>query len=220
MVDLAYIYTEKSGKHSFQRRSYSVHNGKPLLKPMMLVATDGYILTVLCPYLVDGENSDAINTGHMLNFNVEDITDWFEGDVVIVIGHGFRDPVDILKDFGINNQIPHFLNKSQKQQTAEEANESRLVTKVRWLVESANGRIKKWKALSNTMLNSQILYVRDYVRILCSLCNALRPPLVTDTYSDKVIARRMVALAKSPNKVQDKVMKSGLDKKGIMEKDR
>ena len=36
---------------------------------------------------------------------------------------------------------------------------------------------------------------------------------VTSTDSDKVIVRRMMALAKSPNKLQNKVMKSSLDKK-------
>ena len=81
---------------------------------MMLVTTDGYILTVLGPYLVDGESSDAKITEHMLNFNVEDITDWFEGDGILVVDHGFRDPVEMLKDFGINAHITHFLNKTQK----------------------------------------------------------------------------------------------------------
>ena len=59
VADGTYIYIEKSRNYSFQRRSYSVHKGKPLLKPMMLVATDGYILTVLGPYLADGKNSDG-----------------------------------------------------------------------------------------------------------------------------------------------------------------
>ena len=117
-----------------------------------------------------------------------------------------------MNDFGINAQIRHFLNKSQKQHTTEEANESRLVTKVRWVVESASCRIKKWQLLSNTIPNSQIPYVGDYVRIVCSLCNAFRPPL-TSTDSDKVIARRRMALAKCPNKLQDKVMQSGWDNK-------
>ena len=49
----------------------------------------------------------------------------------MVVDRGFRDAVGILKDFGINAQMPHFLNKSPKQHTTEEANESRLVTKVR-----------------------------------------------------------------------------------------
>ena len=125
-----YIYIEKSGNYSFQRRSYSVHKRKPLLKPMILVATDGYILTVLGPYLADGKNSDAKITEHTWTSNVEDITDWFEEDDVMVVDRGFRDAVDILNDFGINAQMPHFLNKSEKQHTTEEANESRLASKV------------------------------------------------------------------------------------------
>ena len=48
---------------------------------------------------------------------------------------------------------------------------------------------------------------------MCSLCNAFRPPLVTGKNTEKVIARRMVALAKSQNKLQGKVMKSVLDNK-------
>ena len=59
VADGTYIYIEKSGDYSFQRRSYSVHKVRPLVKPMMLVATDGYILTVLGPYSADGKNSDA-----------------------------------------------------------------------------------------------------------------------------------------------------------------
>ena len=58
------------------------------------------------------------------------------------------------------------------------------------------------------MPNSQIPCVGDYVRIVCSL--------VTSKDSDKVIARRMMALAKTPNKLQDKVVKNGWDKKWVI----
>ena len=60
---------EKCGDYSFQRRSYSVHKGRPLAKPMMLVATDSYILTVLGPNLADGKKSDVKITEHMLRSN-------------------------------------------------------------------------------------------------------------------------------------------------------
>ena len=53
--------------------------------------------------------------------------------------------------------------------------------------------------------NSQIPFAGDYVRIVCSVCNAFRPPLVTSLESDVVMAKRMMALAKSPNKNQQKV---------------
>ena len=213
VADGTYIYIEKSGDYSFQRRSYSVHKGRPLVKPMMLVATDGYILTVLGPYLADGKNSDAKITEHMLKSNSEDIRNWFcEGDVLIV-DRGFRDVTELLNECGIKTEMPHFLQKSEKQHTTEEANESRLVTKVRWVVESANGRIKQWRALSHVLPNSQVPFAGDYVRIVCSLCNAFRPPLVTSLESDAVMAKRMMTLAKSPNRLQQKVTDNKWDKR-------
>ena len=183
---------------------------------MMLVATDGYNLTVMGPYLADGNNSDAKITEHMLNSNSENITEWFKENDVLVFDRGFRGAADILKEFGIDSYMPHFLNKPQKQHTTEEVNESRLVTKVRWVVESENGRVKRWKALSNTMLNSQIPYKGDYVRIVCSLCNAFRPPLVTSSESDGTLAKRMMVLAKSSNTLQSKVFKHSWDKKRVI----
>ena len=69
---------------------------------MMLEATDDYILTVLGPYLADGKNSDAKITEHMLNSSFEEITDWFEEYDILLLDRGFRDTIDILKDFGIN----------------------------------------------------------------------------------------------------------------------
>ena len=55
VADGTYIYIEKSSNYSFQRGSYSVHKGQPLLKPIRLVITDGYILTFMGPYLADGK---------------------------------------------------------------------------------------------------------------------------------------------------------------------
>ena len=179
VADGTYIYIEKSGDYSFQRRSYSVHKGRPLVKPMMLVPTDGYILTVLGPYLADGNNSDARITEYMLKSNSEDIRNWFSEGDVLIFDRGFRDVTDLLNDCGIKTEMPHFLKKSKKQHSTEEANESRLVTKVRWVVESANERIKQWRSLSNVLPNSQIPFAGDYVRIVCSLCNAFQA-----TFSD------------------------------------
>ena len=59
-----YIYIEKSGDCAFQRCTYSVHKERPLIKPMLLGAINGYIFTVLGLYRADGNNSDAKITEH------------------------------------------------------------------------------------------------------------------------------------------------------------
>ena len=43
-----------------------------------------------------------------------------------------------------------------KQHTTEKANHFRCVTKIRWVVESTNGRIKTWKALDQVDSSTQI----------------------------------------------------------------
>ena len=51
------------------------------------------------------------------------------------------------------------------------------------------------------MYNSLITYAGNYVRIVCSLCNAFRLPLVTSSESDGILAKRMMVLEKSSNKL-------------------
>lgn len=73
--------------------------------------------------------------------------------------------------------MPFYLKKGSKQHSTEEANLSRLITIVRWMVKSANGRIKQWKLLGKTVPNTLVPAVGDFVRIVCALCNAYRDPL-------------------------------------------
>lgn len=53
--------------------------------------------------------------------------------------------------------MPHLLEKNQKQFTAKQANESRLCTKTRWVVEATNSLLKqKFRALDSTVQNKQL----------------------------------------------------------------
>lgn len=73
---------------------------------------------------------------------------------VLVIDRDFRDSIDFLNECGFKTQMPVFLPKSCKQHSTFDANSSRLVTKIRWVVEAANGRLKKWRFLDNVVCNS------------------------------------------------------------------
>ena len=50
----------------------------------------------------------------------------------------------MFEDLGLETKMPAYLKKGISQHTAKEANESRLVTKVRWVVEAYHCRLKKW----------------------------------------------------------------------------
>nr|XP_022290376.1 LOW QUALITY PROTEIN: uncharacterized protein LOC111102014 [Crassostrea virginica] len=164
VLDGTYIYIQKSNNFQFQRRSYSFHKGRPLVKVMVVVTTTGYFLTAVGPYLADGKNNDAAILTHMFKTNVQDIQNWMHEEDIFVIDRGFRDAVSLLEEMGIRAEIPSFMKRGEKQLSTEDANLSRLVTKVRWVVESANSRIKRWKFLDKVLPTNQVPYVGDFVK--------------------------------------------------------
>ena len=68
-----------------------MHKGIPLVKPMVIVTTTGYVLTVLGPYFADQRNNDASTLTHMMTKNVENVKEWIQEDDVFVVDRGFRD---------------------------------------------------------------------------------------------------------------------------------
>lgn len=53
-------------------------------------------------------------------------------DDILIVDRGFRDSARVLSELGINMEMPSFLQKGQKQYSTKEANNSRLITKVRF----------------------------------------------------------------------------------------
>ncbi|XP_062580526.1 uncharacterized protein LOC134242456 [Saccostrea cucullata] len=216
VLDGTYVYIQKSGNYSFQRQTFSGHKHRPLEKPMMIVGTDGYILAVLGPYLADGRNNDAAILKSIIKQNVDEIQTWLERDDLLVVDRGFRDSIGFLDSLGINSEMPDYLSRGSKQHTTEEANHSRCVTKVRWVVESANGRIKKWKALDQVFPNCQIKWIGDSVRIVCAIVNAFRPPLVCEENNDIALANTMKVLSRTSNELQKRVEKEKLASRRVV----
>ncbi|XP_048750412.2 uncharacterized protein LOC125662290 [Ostrea edulis] len=214
VLDGTYIFIQKSNNFHFHRRTYSLHKGRPLVKPMVVVSTDGYFLTVVGPYLADYRNNDAAIFNHMLRSNIEDIKNWFQEDDIFVVDRGFRDALTVLEDFGIKAFMPHLLAKGEKQMPALEANASRLVTKIRWVVEAANSRIKRWKYLGHTLPTNQVPFIGDYVRIVCAISNEYLAPLSTgNADDDEALATKMQYLAKRVNSLQTFVEENALDRR-------
>jgi len=80
-----YIYIEKSSNYLFQRRSFSIHKGRPLVKPMMLVSTTGYILEIYGPYFADGKNNDASILNNLIQQRASLLLEWVIPDDVLVV---------------------------------------------------------------------------------------------------------------------------------------
>ena len=106
---------------------------------------------------------------------------------------GFRDSVELTEELDLNVALPPFLN-GRRQFTAAEANQARYVTKLRWIVEAVNARIKQFKFFANTIQNSSLPYLEQYLSIACAIINKYRPPIKMSTPEDIEIGQKMVTL--------------------------
>ncbi|CAL8083599.1 unnamed protein product [Orchesella dallaii] len=188
ILDGTYIYIQKSQDHQTQCQTFSMHKHRNLVKAMMVVLPDGYIVEAEAMYKSNAKNNDASILRHMFE-DPEGIRSFVKTGDHLILDRGFRDIIEYLAQQGINIHMPHFLDlkAKQKQFTPKQANESRTVTMIRWVVEAVNGRIKQMfqffdKEVHNTYLQfgdseNKTCKLRSFFRIACALINAFSPPL-------------------------------------------
>ena len=130
----------------------------------------------------------------------------------LVIDRGFRDVVEDFEDLGFNTRKPPFLHGTGQFSTAE-ANEARLITSIRWPVESMNGRIKnKYKLFDHVISNHHLIDDRidGYYRIACALLNAFHVPVRTEKPEDLATANFMLQRAMAGNNLRERINEMGL----------
>ena len=80
-----------------------------------------------------------------------------------------------------------------------EASRSRFISKIHWVVESANGRVKHFIWLNQIVQNTTIPQIRDYLQIACALINAYRVPAISSFSNPDQNATKMLAYLHIPN---------------------
>ena len=109
------------------------------------------------------------------------------------VDRGFRDSITEMEDLGLNVVLPSFLH-GRRQFSSSEANQSRYVTKVRWVVEAVNARIKQFKFFANIIQNSSLPFLGEYLLITCAIINRYQTPVKTNAPDDDQLAERMASL--------------------------
>ncbi|EFN69791.1 hypothetical protein EAG_03885, partial [Camponotus floridanus] len=142
IVDGTYTYIPKSTNFRALRQSYSIHKGRHLIKPVLIVAPDGWILNIQGPYFSDHRNNDAAILQNEFEHDADRMRRWFQNNDIIIIDRGYRDAILLFERLGITWKMPALLNQNERQLNTEDANESRLVTKSRWVVEARNGHLR------------------------------------------------------------------------------
>lgn len=179
IVDATYSYIHKSRNFQTLRQSFSQHKSKHLIKPMVIVAPNGYILHIQGPYFSDHWNNDASIIMDIFNKNQDNIAQFFEPGDIFLIDRGFRDSIDFLQNRGYVCKMPPFLKNGQKHFNTTEANEARLITKSRCIVESRNGHFQTiFHFFRHVVPFAHILNLQDYYLIAGAIISSGRRPAV------------------------------------------
>lgn len=77
--------------------------------------------------------------------------------------------------------------------TNKQANDSRIVTKLRWVVEARNGHLKKiWPFFAKQWTTHELIHLDEDIRIAAALINIFFKLLIPDKADGEEIARGMM----------------------------
>ncbi|GFU40544.1 DDE Tnp4 domain-containing protein [Trichonephila clavipes] len=109
--------------------------------------------------------------------------------------------------------MPAFLDK-QAQLSTEDANETRLVASIRWVVEAWYWARTRDKA-SHGPIPIPLGYRghEDYVKVVCLILNAFHPARLYNIEDDNTITQRMLDFVKKPNYLQQTFEENGRARK-------
>ena len=211
IADGTYAYHQKSKNNLYQRKSYSVQKNTNLCKPFTVCTTTGYIIDFFGPYLATV--NDASIMKNILSED-NDFVSLLKPKDCFIVDRGFRDSISLMESMGFIGKMPCFKNKNEKQLTTKQSNESRVVTKVRWVVEAVHGIIKqKWKFLSSKIKNQSLLHIQTCFRIAGCLHNMYGKELVSDKNFEDEIIRLLKFNVNKPNKFTDFVNSQNFERK-------
>ena len=114
------------------------------VKPLLITTTTGYVIVAYGPCLSDSSNNDAAIQKDILIKNKDDILNWIAEHDLAVVERSFRDSTRMMRALGLDVCMSDFLN-ARCRFDALEANGLHFFSKIRWVSESANGRVKHFK---------------------------------------------------------------------------
>ena len=196
--DATYRLIQKSSNYLAQRQFFSMHKKLPLHKVMVGVTTDGLIAYAFGPYR--SNLGDAEILSDCLQRYPNQLNTLEEGDVFIM-DRGFRDVVPELENLSFRPFTPTIANG--RSLTTTEANQSRFVTKVRYIVEQVFGRLKKrFKFFAIPAHNGALKHDFALLSIAFSLMNLFHCRITSDNNDHDQILQLMVTRKDAPNMLQ------------------
>lgn len=208
--DCTYVYTHKSDINTFQRMCYSMHKSRPHVKPMVCLAPNGFIIDVIGPYPANQNDAEVLQ--HILN-NMPVVSSKFQRDDIFVVDRGFRDATSYLKNNGFTVKMPELVPSGQSQLSDLSANRSRLVTKIRYVVETINGNLKTMFRYFDHVWQTQSLpHLMSDFRNAAAIHNVFHARFISDVDDAEVISNLMLSALDKKNIMGQLVTKANLNR--------
>ncbi|CAH2101317.1 unnamed protein product [Euphydryas editha] len=186
ICDGTYIYINKSANYMFQKETYSLHKYRNLLKPFLIVASDGYIVDCFGPY--KATTSDSTIMTNLFSRDNSALRTYFRNNDVFILDRGFRDCISLLEGCGYRPYMPESLLQGEHQLTTAQANRSRCVTICRWVVEVVNGYFKRdFKILRQEYCHRSLPHLMQYFKIAAALLNKFGVRLHDNAYANEIL---------------------------------
>ncbi|XP_076288271.1 uncharacterized protein LOC143212878 [Lasioglossum baleicum] len=149
-----------------------------------------------------------MNDASIMKILLEDpngISSLLQPNDICVVDRGFRDVVEHLKSKGYNVLMPA-CKGNRAQLTTAEANSSRFVTKIRWVVEAVHGDIaQKYRLFHHKMDNKLLPRLKSLCQIASFLHNEFGKRLDTDPEITDLIIDHMKKQRLETNTLQELV---------------
>jgi hypothetical protein len=158
-----------------------VHKKRNLVKQIMICWSSGHVIAVPGPYYTNGSNDDASILNSLLKPG-KALEEFVQEEDCFILDRGFRDSKKVVQDLGIIFQMPQLLKEGNKSFSTKEANDSRIVTMTRWIIEVMNGRHKlKFKFFRNVIAGSYAQKILKFFRVAIAIINRFCPPSFTES---------------------------------------
>lgn len=211
ICDGTYIYLQKSSNYLFQKQSYSLHKGRNLVKPFLIVTTDGHILDIYGPYAATVSDADIMK--QLFRHDTNELRQYFRGGDVFILDRGFRDAIPLLTSLNYNVYKPESLEPGETQLRTLQANRSRFVTMCRWIVEVVNGRFKRdFKLLRNDFSNNAATHLITDFRIAGAIINAFHVSII-DRPDASLLLERALQKLHQPNMLADFIIQNNVNRR-------
>lgn len=211
VCDGTYIFIDKSENYIHQKKTFSGQKKRNFIKVMNINACDGTVVHCISPF--PAVQNDASILKHLYENTV--IFDVLKNDDILLLDRGFRDVVSLIESKGITVKMPALVQSSEKkgQLNTKEANRSRLVTALRFVVKTRNGHLKTiWKMFNKTWSSYSQVHLSEDVEICYALINKFYQTFESNKNNARQVAQRMLSKLEDENIVGNIVSKSRFQK--------